>query len=49
MECEAKGAYNMECSAIVTLAPDPFEEEIYGNSTEVWMCEVHRNERARDV
>lgn len=44
-ECKSCGSTAED----VTLAPDPFAEEIYGDVTPVWECENCRYESARDI
>lgn len=40
-----------DCGAIegVTLAPEPFEEDLRGDETPVWMCEPCRERSAREL
>lgn len=33
----------------VTFAPNPFQEEIYGDHTNVWMCSICRYESSQDI
>ena len=33
----------------VTLAPDPYNSDLYGDETPVWMCEDCRLQRADDI
>ena len=47
--CSQEGVYSIPCSGDVTFEENPFSAEIYDDHTEVWMCEAHRNEAARDV
>jgi hypothetical protein len=47
MQGICEGCGNAEVEAV--LAPDPFNLEIHGDYTEVWLCESCRYERARDV
>lgn len=45
----APGTEFYPCKGKVTFAPDPYAEEIHGDSTEVWMCEEHRDQSAADI
>lgn len=38
-----------ECNGVVTLGPDPFQQEINDDHTEVWMCAGERYESAMDI
>ena len=33
----------------VTYAPNPYDEEIHGDDTPVWMCDICRDESALDI
>ena len=37
------------CKGEVTFGPDPYLDELYQDSTPVWMCESCRAERADDI
>lgn len=37
------------CDGVATLAPDPYAEEIEGDSTSKWMTECDRYESAMDI
>lgn len=41
--------YGENCSGIATYGPDPFQEEINGDSTPVWLCEGVRIGSAMDI
>lgn len=41
--------YGNACEGEVTFGPDPFQEEIHGDDTPVWMCEEHRYQSAMDI
>jgi hypothetical protein len=43
-ECE-----DDDCAGFLTVGEDPYNAEIYGDHTLVWVCTYHRNRRLMDV
>ena len=37
------------CNGVQTYGPNPFSEEIYGDSTNYWMCDGERYGAAMDI
>jgi hypothetical protein len=37
------------CTEPATFEPDPYAEEIHDDSTPVWICESHYQERKDDI
>jgi hypothetical protein len=47
--CPHCGGGILECDGIQTMGPDPFAEEIHGDSTNYLMCEGARHNSAMDI
>lgn len=37
------------CDGILTLGPDPFQEEIHSDSTEYWQCQGERSASLMEI
>jgi len=40
---------NRDCDGVQTLTPDPYQEEINGDNTEVWLCPGAYYESSMDI
>lgn len=52
MEARKAGRYGSGgkyCDGVMSMAPDPFAEEIHGDFTEYWDCEGNRYESSMEI
>ena len=42
-------AYGSDCDGVGTWGPDPYSEDVLGDSTPLWMCEGSRIGSEQDI
>lgn len=38
-----------DCEGVVVYAPDPYEQDVNGDETPVWLCQRHADDQAMEI